>query len=439
MKKSFFLNLSWIFGGNVVHAILNFLLSIVAARFLTRADYGAMNYAIAWVALYNSIASLGFNSVINKYTTDDIEESNVYLWTAIIGRCVASIFGIIVTVVTVYYVNNKDAKILGIAFIQALTMLFGAGDTLVYWFRYKREANIAAKLRILSLLISACIRIISVIVLKSAFFYVLGLVVEAGIFSFLLIIEYRRRYTYNFNVSIFTFKKLLTNSYPFIFSTILSTVYIQTDRIMLNNMLGSEAVANYSIACTVAGMMSVIVSAIIEGFRPEILKFVRDSHNQYLLLLRQVYSITFWLTMGYGVLITLFSKQLLHILYGAKYIEASSALALVVWYTSFSYFGAINNIYMVAENKEKWVQVTTLIGAGTNIAANWFLIPIMGTIGAALASLLTQFLANFLVLFFIPDMQELPIIIVTGIIDLKSIHVDRIIKKLQVFFKNSRK
>ena len=91
------------------------------------------------------------------------------------------------------------------------------------------------------------------------------------------------------------------------------------------------------------------------------------------------------------------------------------SLSLIVWYTSFSYFGAINNVFMVAEDRIKWVQVTTLTGAICNVILNFALIPIWGIVGAALASFLTQFLANFVLMVVIPDLRKGFGIMVRGI------------------------
>lgn len=104
------------------------------------------------------------------------------------------------------------------------------------------------------------------------------------------------------------------------------------------------------------------------------------------------------------------------LLYGKKYLGSADSLALIVWYTSFSYFGAINNVYMVAENKQKWVQFITLGGALANVALNYFLIPVLGIVGAALSSLLTQIFANFVMMMIIRDLRQGFRIMIQGII-----------------------
>ena len=70
---------------------------------------------------------------------------------------------------------------------------------------------------------------------------------------------------------------------------------------------------------------------------------------------------------------------------------------------------------MVAENKAKWVQIITLIGALANIVLNYILIPKFGIVGAAGASLITQFVANFVLVYFIRPLRENFFIMIEGI------------------------
>ncbi len=407
-SKSFIGNMSWIFVGNVAHAVLSFLINIVVARYLTTNDNGIINYAGSWISFYHAVAAMGINSIINKFTTDDFKETNSYLTTAIIFRLISGILGAALVVVTVMIINPGEEIVLYISAIQGLSIAFSAGDTLIYWFRYKREANVVAVMRLIAFFIPAIVKILSVVVLKSLYFYTIGLVLETLLFSLLLIYQYRKKYTKQIEVSFSKMKQILHVSYPFVFSAVLATIYAQTDRVMLKNMVDNDSVAYYSVAVTLAGLMSIVTSAIIEGFRPEIIGN-RNSGNHMLFekRLTQAYAITFWICIAYGVFITIFARPIILILYGEKYLPSVPALSLIVWYTSFSYFGTINNIYMVAEGKQKWVQFTTLIGAVTNIILNILLIPNLGIVGAAVASLATQFIGNFITPAIIPSLRPI--------------------------------
>ena len=415
--KSFIGNMSWIFVGNVAHAVLSFLINIVVARYLTTNDNGIINYAGSWISFYHALAAMGINSIINKFTTDDIDESNSYLTTAIVFRMIAGVVGAGLVVITVLIINPGENIVLYISAIQGLSIAFSAGDTLIYWFRYKRQANVVAAMRLIAFFIPAIVKVFAIVVIKSLYLYTIGLILETFLFSVLLIYQYRKHYTKKINVSISKLKVILSASYPFIFSAVLATIYAQTDRVMLKNMVDNSSVAYYSVAVTLAGLMSIVTSAIIEGFRPEIIgSFNSGNQKLYEKRLTQAYAVTFWICIAYGLFISVFAKQIILLLYGEKYLPAVPALSLIVWYTSFSYFGTINNIYMVAENKQKWVQVTTLVGALTNVVLNVILIPSIGIVGAAAASLATQFIGNFITPAIIPSLRPIIKYSVSGIL-----------------------
>ena len=77
-------------------------------------------------------------------------------------------------------------------------------------------------------------------------------------------------------------------------------------------------------------------------------------------------------------------------MYGAEYIAAVAPLRLIVWYISFSLFGSIRNIWILAEEKQQYLWRINLCGAVANVVINAILIPIWGIMGAAFASLVTQ-------------------------------------------------
>ena len=416
-KKSFLGNMSWIFAGNIAHAVLSFLVSMIVTRYLTTNDNGIVNYAGSWISFYHALAAMGINSVINKFTTEDLDESNGFLCTAIAFRIFTGFIGAGLVALTVVIINPGENMAIYISAIQGLSIAFSAGDTLVYWFRYKREANVVAIIRLIAFFIPAIIKLYAIVAVKNIYLYIIGLVMEKLLFSILLIHQYRRKYAKRVTVSVSKLNTILRASYPFVFSAVLATVYAQTDKVMLKNMVDNDSVAYYSVAVTLAGLMSILASAIIEGFRPEIISnYNAGNQKLYEKRLTQAYAVTFWICIVYGVFITIFARPIILLLYGEKYIPSIPALSLIVWYTSFSYFGTINSIYMVAEGKEKWVQVTTLIGTLTNVILNLILIPLLGIVGAAAASFATQFVGNFLVPALIPSLRPIVVFSTRGII-----------------------
>lgn len=406
LKSQFVKNLSWIFAGNIAHAILQFLLNVYVARAYTTDSFGLVNYASSLVVLFSSVGTLGLTAVITKFFARDEENAGTYLGTAVGARLLYSLLAIALLQVIVRVMCPNEPKLALIILCQSVSIFFGAFDLLTYWFRYKCQANTVAILRLLAFGLSAIWRIIVISLHKDIVIYVIGVTIETVFFAVFLLAAFLRQYRlYRFNFSWNKLKRMLRQSYPFVFSAILATIYGQTDKLMLKAMVDNTAVAMYSVSLTLAGAISIIPIALIEGFRPEIISLKETDDQMYQKRLRQLYALVFWICIAYCIFVSVFSKRIVLTLYGAKYLGAVSALGLVVWYTAFSYFGAINNLYMVAEEKTKWAQVTTLAGTAVNIVLNCLLIPRFGINGAACASLVTQICANFLLLYFIPDLK----------------------------------
>ena len=414
-NKTFKNNISWIFLGNLLHSIFTFLLNIFVARIMSKEDYGNINYVFSWISFFNSFAILGINNVINKFLNNNQKESNEYLNSAIVMRFISSIISIICVFFLILLLENGNTKIIYITLIYSMYFISEIGQIYVYWFRYKREANIVAILRIIAFFISASLKIVALLFFKNIYLYTFGIVLETLMFSILLFISYKNKYGFKMIFSKAKMKRILKSSYPFISASLLITIYAQTDKVMLKNMMSASEVASYSVAITIAGLMGTFASAVIEGFRPEIISNYKSDKYIYAKRLRQLYCFIFWLCIAYGFFITIFSKHIITILYGKKYLTSVPALSTIVWYTSFSYFGSANNVYLVAENKEKYAQLTTLIGAITNIILNLFLIPKMGIVGAAFASLVTQFIANFGILIIVKELRPIVAYMLNGI------------------------
>ena len=93
-------------------------------------------------------------------------------------------------------------------------------------------------------------------------------------------------------------------------------------------------------------------------------------------------------------------------MYGADYGKAAGILAVAVWYITFGHYGSVRNIWILAEGKQKYLTAINLAGALANVVLNLCFIPIFGAIGAAIASVITQFFTNVIIGFILRPIQR---------------------------------
>ena len=110
-----------------------------------------------------------------------------------------------------------------------------------------------------------------------------------------------------------------------------------------------------------------------------------------------LYCVITYLALIQCVVMTVCAKPIVLILYGSKYINSITPLQIAVWFSTFSYYGAVRNIWILAENKQRYLWIINLSGAILNVVLNAFLIPLFGASGAASASLVTQVFTNVII------------------------------------------
>ena len=101
--------------------------------------------------------------------------------------------------------------------------------------------------------------------------------------------------------------------------------------------------------------------------------------------------------------VLIFSSPIVNILYGAEYQKASSILSVSIWSGTFAMLGSATSIWLITENLQKYTTFFMFSGALVNIILNYFLIPIIGGYGAAIATLASQFIANIVTPMFFKD------------------------------------
>lgn len=100
----------------------------------------------------------------------------------------------------------------------------------------------------------------------------------------------------------------------------------------------------------------------------------------------------------FGIFIILLSKPIILILYGTDYLDAAKILSVSVWAGTFAMLGSARSIWLVCQGLQKFTLAYTFGGLIVNVILNYLFIPIYGALGAAVATLASQFFANIVVL-----------------------------------------
>lgn len=130
--------------------------------------------------------------------------------------------------------------------------------------------------------------------------------------------------------------------------------------------------------------------ALINSSRPVIISSRAKGQELYVKQNKRLYAAIIWIGITAGVGITVLAKPIIYILYGLEYMPSVSSLQISAWYTMFAMLGSARGIWIVCEDKSKYVKYYLGIGAVLNLILNYLWIPVYGPVGAAAATLATQ-------------------------------------------------
>ena len=424
LKNKVFRNASWLIGCKIVKAILSFIITIMTARYFGTSDYGLISYATSIVVFVEPIAQLGLRDIQVHELVKQPEREGEILGTSMFMSFVASITAMIGVAVFVLLVNASEIDTLIVCVLYSVFLLFQIGELLQYWFQAKYQMKYSAIISLVAYLFVSVYKAALLISNKSIYWFALSNAIDYLIIAVFLFVFYRKKGGTKLSVSWSLTRELWDRSKYFIIPNLMISIFSQTDRIMLKIMVDNSATGLYTAATMCASIGNFVFLAIIDAARPSIFQLSSDK-ERFDRRISQLYSVIIYASLAMSAVMTIFASFIIRITYGAAYKEAAKALMVVVWFSTFSYVGTVNSIWMLANHEEKRLWVINLIGAISNIALNVLLIPRMGIVGAAIASLATQFLSNIIIVAIIPQTRP----IVFRIRD--SLNVFRMIKNVE--------
>lgn len=397
-------NAGWLIGGKVMQMGINLVVTLMTARYLGPSNLGLLNYATTYITFFSSLCSLGINAVITRDFVENPEEQGVALGTTFVLRFVSSIFSMITIFTVVSFIDYNEPETITVVFLSSFSILFNIFDTLNCWFHYRYEARNVAITTFAGYLVMAVYKVYLLITEKNVYWFAVATAIDYMVIGALLLAMYKFNKGQPFGFSYQKGKELLRRSYPYILSGMMSAVYSQTDKMMLKQMMGNADVGYYSVAVSICGMWTFVLAAIIDAIFPTIYRLHATNKAEYERKNRQLYAIVIYMCIVVAIVFTIGGRLIVNILYGEEFMPALIAVQIMTWGTMFAYLGVARHAWIVCENGQKYLTAISLVAAIINILMNLLFIPIIGSAGAALASVIAQ-IVTIVTAIFIRDLR----------------------------------
>lgn len=387
----YFANTSWLFGEQILRIIAGLLVGIYVARYLGPENFGLFNYALAFVALFGSFAKLGLDGIIVRDLVNTPDKRDIYLgtsfWLKMIGAAIA---GLAIVVVMIITESNSITKIyIGII---ASGLIFQSFEVVDFYFQSRVLSKYVSICKISQLILSSILKLYFVASHADLFWFVLVSAIDQMSLAAALAYAYSKQ---NFGAFYTRFdkiiaKQLLISAKSLIISGIMVSIYSSIDRVIIKEMLGVREVGLYTAASGLVTALYFAPMLIANSLFPAILNAKQNSSERYSRRLSLLYR--YILSIGFVIcsFVSIFSTQIINLLYGQKYAYSANVLQIYIWNFMPICFSAIFGKWLLSENLQHLMPQFTLLAITVNLLGCFIFIPIWSIEGAALAALASQ-------------------------------------------------
>ena len=404
-------NAKWMIYSRIIQMLIGLITSTLSARYLGPSGFGIINYAASLTSFFVPLMQLGLNSTLVQEIISNEDKEGEILGTSL-GLCLVSSFLCIVSIVSFSAVANwGDKTTILICLLHSIVLIFQAFDLFQYWFQAKLLSKYTSIISLLAYILVSAYRIYILATAKSIYWFSIWEVIDYFLIAIGVLVAYKKLGGQRLRFSVNIIKMLVSKSKYYILSNLMVNVLAQTDKIMLKFWVSDFDLGCYSAAVTCAGLTSFVFGAIIDSARPSIFEHQTKDEKEYKRSIITLYSIINLLSLLQSVVMMIGSKLIINLLYGKDYYLSAQLLKIVVWYTTFAHIGWVRSIWILAENKQKYLLTLNLSGIVINVLLNFLLIPFLGAFGAAIASLVAQIFINIVIPQFMPQLRENNILI----------------------------
>lgn len=406
LKSKFIHNTGWIMFAQIYQMLLSLVIGVISARYLGPGNYGTINYASSYISFFTIACALGLEGVAVKEMIDNREKEGYVLGSSIIMRFMAGLLSIAAVCVIVWAVNPGDTLLLIVTFLQSLVLLFNAFHIIDTWYQSLLRSKVSSIIKCIAYTGMSLYRVFLLITGKSVEWFAFATSLDALLIAVMFVWRYKKDGQYPLRFSAPMSKHLLTLSYHLVISYLMAAVYNQMDRIMIGKMIDQTHVGYYAAASTICHMWLFVPQALANSARPLIMELKGKDEELYIRRLKQLTGLIFWLGVSFAVVVSLLSHFIIDVLYGAEYAQARDPLLLIIWSTAFSSLSYARAIWMICENKQRYTKHILICGLVVNLVLNSVTIPVIGMIGAASATLVTEVVCCLIAPYLIKDTRD---------------------------------
>ena len=385
-------NTGVLLASQIASYILGFFFIMYTARYLGAAGFGILSFALAFTGIFGVFSDLGLRQLTVREVARDKSLAGKYLGNIAVMKLILVIitFGLIALFINLL---GYPEQTITVVYLVALSVIFGAFSGMFYSIfqayekmEYQSLGQILSSALMLSGALFAISQGFSVVGFASIYFIVSAVVL---VYSFMVCVWKFALPKIELDWSFW--KSTIKMALPFGLTGTFITIYLWIDSVMLSLMKGDAVVGWYNAAYRLVLVLLFIPVAFNSAVFPLMSRFYVSSKDSLKFMFEKHFKYMLIIGFPIGVGTTLLADRFILLIFGAEYTPSIIALQILVWAIVLIF--ARTAFERVLESANRQIIVTEVFGgcALLNVILNVILIPRYSYIGAAVATLITDF------------------------------------------------
>jgi O-antigen/teichoic acid export membrane protein len=393
-------NSIFLFLDQILKMTFGFIVGIYMARQNGPDYYGTFGYVLAISTLFTSFSGFGIESIVVRDLLKPRLNLTQYLQTAFWIKTLGGFISLLMSffIFSIFNLESPKTQILIYIYIS-ISMLQGF-EILDLYLQSKTQTILIIKRKLIFYLFSFIIKLIliknNVVIEWLVASYFIDQLLISVMYYFMIKKVIHPKFNFNFFFKHKLAKNIISKSWPLMFSSFVIIIYMKIDQVMLKFYSNISEVAFYSAALKLSEIWYIIPSIFSIVIFPNLIKARHHNIETFNNLITKCYSFFLWTAIFISICMSFFSKFTIIFIYGNSFLPSVDILLVHIWTSIFVFLGVLSSKYFIIQNLQIYSLYRTFAGALLNIILNFILIPKYGGIGAAYATLVSQFMASYM-------------------------------------------
>ncbi|MGC9359411.1 MAG: oligosaccharide flippase family protein, partial [Anaerolineae bacterium] len=369
---------------NLVNRVIDMAFAMLMLRLLGPIDASEYYYAVLLISWLDILTNFGLNTLITREVAKNRADANRYLSNGIAVRLLLWVGAIAALAVFLLLQSLiapvRPATILAIALFAIALIPSNISATISAVFQGHERMAVPAAIATFTTLLKVTLGA-GVLVLGLGYVGLAGVSIGVNLVTMLVLYALLRRWLFQPHVDLaFRFQKeMLRISYPLMLNNLLATLFFKVAIILLKWRVPDPRVVGwYSTAYKYIDAVGVIPAYFTMAVFPLMSRYAAESHESLMRAYQFAIKLLLAVALPGALIGSAFARELVLLLGGSAYAQATPLLAVMIWYMPFGFLNSLTQYVLIALDKRSFLTLAFAIGLAFNVVANLVLIDLIG-------------------------------------------------------------